>query len=394
MNKSYISGNENARITPSRPARVAVVIPKYGLVGGAEGFAAELTECLTRNPRYDIHVFANRWQKSSGRITFHKVPILFFPKFLTTPSFACFAAKKIAASQINLIHSHERIYHADIATLHGIPHRYWVREIRKKMPNLYDWTTIHIEQKLMADAGCRWFLPVSTLTKRILEREYAVDPRKIRVIHPGVDMLPFKNKNRNDCRKKVRDMFAIGNEKPLILFVSMNFEIKGLDDLLRGMAVLHAQGTAKAWTLLVVGKGDEIKYRAMARELGIENSVFFSGVVRKEQLIPIYYACDAFAMLSRFDTFGMVVLEAMAAGLPVLVSANVGAKDLIEQGTNGFIIENPSDANAVAGYLDRLLNSDLRAQMNLSAIETAENNSWETTARHVEALYEDVLVRL
>ena len=68
--------------------RIAVVIPKYGLTGGAEGFTAELTERIAGDPRYEVHVFANRWEKHSHRITFHQVPVITFPKFLTTISFA------------------------------------------------------------------------------------------------------------------------------------------------------------------------------------------------------------------------------------------------------------------------------------------------------------------
>ena len=66
--------------------KIAVIIPKYGLVGGAERFVQELTERIARNPRYDIHVFANRWRVNSERVTFHKVPLITFPRFLTTIS--------------------------------------------------------------------------------------------------------------------------------------------------------------------------------------------------------------------------------------------------------------------------------------------------------------------
>src|ERR1035438_7143143 len=56
------------------PKKIAVVVPKYGMVGGCERFASEITERLARNENFEIHVFANRWVASSDRITFHKVP--------------------------------------------------------------------------------------------------------------------------------------------------------------------------------------------------------------------------------------------------------------------------------------------------------------------------------
>ena len=99
---------------------------------GAEGFARELTERLARDPRWEFHVFANRWVPGSDRIRFHKVPILSFPKFLTTPSFAYFADRRIRKAGIDLIHAHDRIFRADLFTMHGVPHRYWIREVRHK----------------------------------------------------------------------------------------------------------------------------------------------------------------------------------------------------------------------------------------------------------------------
>jgi UDP-glucose:(heptosyl)LPS alpha-1,3-glucosyltransferase len=94
--------------------RIAVVIPKYGLVGGAEGFAAELTERIAMNSRFDVHVFANRWVASSDRVTFHKIPAIKFPRFLGPPGFAWFVRRRIAASgPFDIIHTHDRIFAAD-----------------------------------------------------------------------------------------------------------------------------------------------------------------------------------------------------------------------------------------------------------------------------------------
>ena len=75
--------------------RIAVVIPKYGLVGGAETFVFEVCERLALHKEFEIHVFANKWQLGQGRIVFHKVPIIRFPHFLTPISFAYFVNRRI-----------------------------------------------------------------------------------------------------------------------------------------------------------------------------------------------------------------------------------------------------------------------------------------------------------
>jgi len=372
--------------------RIAVVIPKFGLVGGAEGFAAELTERIAADSRFEVHVFANRWADSSGRIVFHPIPIVRFPKFLTTTSFAWFAGREIsAAGPFDLIHTHDRIFRADVYTMHGIPHRWWVREVRrKKRMSLFDRALARVEDRLVSEGGCRRFLAVSELTRTIFLGEYPIEPARVTVVHPGIDASPYAKLDRERCRREIRGRFGIIPDEPLILFVSMNFAIKGLDHILRGLGCLRRGNPEGRFRLLVIGRGDEKAYCRLARELGLGDAVVFAGAVTREKLPEFYLAGDLYAMLSRFDTFGMVVLEAMAAGLPVLISGSVGARDIVREGENGFVVENPEDADAVAGRIGAMLNGDVRERMGREALRTARENSWETVAAKVVAVYEEV----
>jgi UDP-glucose:(heptosyl)LPS alpha-1,3-glucosyltransferase len=128
----------------------------------------------------------------------------------------------------------------------------------------------------------------------------------------------------------------------------------------------------------------------MACDLGIGDSVLFAGAVAREKLPEFYLAGDLYAMLSRFDTFGMVVLEAMAAGLPVLISGSVGARDIVREGENGFVVENPADPEAVAERIGAMLHGKTRERMGREALKTAGENSWERTVDRVLAAYEEI----
>lgn len=371
--------------------KIAVVIPKFGLVGGAEGFAALLTERIAVDPRFEVHVFANRWADSSGRIVFHQVPIVRFPKFLTTPSFAWFARREIsAAGPFDLIHTHDRIFMADVYTMHGIPHRWWVREVRRKRMSLFDRALARVEDRLVSEGGCRRFLAVSELIRKIFLGEYPIDPARVTVVHPGIDTSPYAKLDRERCRWEIRGRFGIGPDEPLILFVSMNFAIKGLDHLLRGLGRLRAGSPEKRFRLLVIGRGDEKAYGRLARELGLGDAVVFAGAVTREKLPEFYLAGDLYAMLSRFDTFGMVVLEAMAAGLPVLISGRVGARDIVREGENGFVVENPADPEAIAERIETMLHGDTRERMGREALKTAGENSWDMAVARVLTVYEEI----
>lgn len=374
-----------------RVARIAVVIPKYGLVGGAEGFVAELTERLALDPRFELHVFANRWIARSDRVTFHKVPVITFPKFLTTPSFALFADWRIRAVGIDLIHAHERIFNADLVTLHGAPHRFWVREVRCKRMSLHDRATAAVEEALVRDLRCRIFLPVSGLARDIFLKEYAMAPERVRVVHPGIDPDSYETLNRFHSREEIAAQFGFVADEKIILFVSMNFELKGLDILMQALALLAGRPSIPPFRLLVVGKGNIRKYRTMATSLGMGGRVAFAGVIPSERLKTFYLASDLYAMPSRFDTFGMVVLEAMAASLPVLVSDRVGASDLVREGVNGCIVPVAARPDEIAGKLGLMLPQDARDRMGQAARETALGHSWGEAAASVAAIYEELL---
>jgi len=369
--------------------KIAVVAPKYGLVGGGERFVFELTERLANTSGYEIHVFSNKWRSKSENITFHKIPIITFPKWLTSISFAYLANRKIAKMDFDLIHSHDRIFKSDIVTLHSIPHRTWVREIRqKRWFSLFDHGTSWTEKQMFKYSGCQMFLPVSNLVKIKLLETFQVDERKIRVIHPGVDVERFQSANPHD-RQEIRDAFDISESDLLILFVGMNFEVKGLDSLLSAIALLKSKYDNDQVKVLVVGKGNTKKYKALAHKLGIGEQLIFSEV--RNDIEKIYRAGDILVMLSKFDTFGMVVTEAMAASLPVIISDNVGAKDLVVQGENGFVLDG-EDIEMIGSKINLMLNKEQRLEMGKKAYDTALNQTWETMTQKVLNVYEALLV--
>ncbi len=369
--------------------KIAVIIPKYGIAGGAERYAAILTELLAENPGYEIHVIAHRWSSSSTSITFHHVPVISFPRCLTTISFAWFANRKAAQLHCDIIHTHDRIFHADLFTMHGVPHSFWTREIRKKRMSLFDRVTTWVEKRLLNDPRCHFLIAVSTLASEQYALEFPDIREKLQVLHPGIDLERFHPRNQEKYRHKIRDQFNLPDSDLVLLFVGMNFELKGLGTLIKALAQVKKQRPDQAIRLLVVGKGKQARYHKLATDLGVADAVRFAGICT-HGMEEFYAAADIYALLSDFDTFGMTVLEAMASGLPVLVSPNVGAKDLVIDGQQGYRVDKTDD-RAVAERIITLQDNEQRSTMGKAARQTAEKHGWETVVRKISGIYASIL---
>jgi len=186
------------------PRRVAVIIPKYGLIGGAESFVFEVTERLARHKAFKIHVFANKWRQGKAPITFHKVPIIPFPRWVRPISFAYFSKRAMQSDFFDIVHSHERIFETDFLTFHGIPHEAWIKKTKKRSLSLFDRSTAWVEKKGVNNVNSPIILPVSNLVKDELLKIYNIPKSRLHVIHPGVSLERFSSSDREGFRYEIR----------------------------------------------------------------------------------------------------------------------------------------------------------------------------------------------
>ena len=156
-----------------------------------------------------------------------------------------------------------------------------------------------------------------------------------------------------------------------VIQVSGFFHWKGVDLLLNAFSLALFQDDRLE--LHVVGSGDSDPYLQMARQLGINDRVFFSGFVDVDELVKEYCAADIFILTSRTDTLGVVAHEAACCGLPMLVSSHAGASEIfLEEGVNGFSI-NPLDSEMISDRILQLARDPkLRAKMGKASRKIGE----------------------
>ena len=220
-----------------------------------------------------------------------------------------------------------------------------------------------------------------------LRRLYGLDSERVHVVTPGVDLDLFNPGERAGARERL----GLKGE-PTVLYVGRIEPLKGLDLLLEAVAMLDAADSR----LLIVGgapgRDDELeRLRRRARELGIGGKVTFTGALKQAELPDYYRAADVFVLPSYSESFGLVALEAMACGTPVVASRVGGLKTFIRNGHTGYLIPWHCP-EPFAQRIDMLLsNPPLRETMGWAAADHARHMSWGASADSLSRLYASLL---
>ena len=217
---------------------------------------------------------------------------------------------------------------------------------------------------------------------------------KVCTVPPGVNLERFSPGTPTE-RAQARAELGLAPDEPAVLFVGRIDPIKGIDTLLGGQAILADRNAAP--TLLVVGgelgkdgrpTGDLARVGVHAAELGIRDSVRLLGSQPQERLPVFYRAADVVAVPSRYESFGLVAVEAMACGSPVVASRVGGLRFTVEEGESGFLVPH-NNPTALADALQRILaDSTLRARLSAGAVGTAARFAWPTVAAQILHMYE------
>jgi D-inositol-3-phosphate glycosyltransferase len=232
-----------------------------------------------------------------------------------------------------------------------------------------------------------------------LEFLYHVPHEKISIIPPGVDISRFYPIPMDEAK----EVIGQGKCPRLLLFVGRIEPLKGVDTLIRALAILRRNGVMdhECYSLAIIGgepdappedmTSEMARLQSLCRELGLNDLVVFLGK-RAQDTLPYYYsAADILIMPSHYESFGMVALEAMACGTPVVASQVGGLAFLVQDGITGFVVPG-GDPEALSKTLEKLIKDPaLREKLGSQAAEYARFYSWDKIANRIKGVYEELI---
>jgi UDP-glucose:(heptosyl)LPS alpha-1,3-glucosyltransferase len=217
-------------------------------------------------------------------------------------------------------------------------------------------------------------------------RHYRVPAERLHVIENAIDPAFYRRPDDAEARGRItRTSLGVPGDAPLWLFVGSGFQRKGLDAALYALARPSVRGH-----LTVVGRDHRSRrYRRLAARLGVAQRVHFVG--RESDVRPYYWAADALIHPALYEPYGLVALEAMAAGLPVLGSRQCGAANaLIRHGENGFLYD-ALDVDGWAEAMTRIESNADREAWSRAAVAAATTRDLPGLHARITTLCERLL---
>lgn len=323
----------------------------YGVTQSIESFRRQFEKL-----GHEVFIFAPAWKgyadENPNVFRYPSIDIEFKFKFPLAVPYSRKMDKVIAGLDLDIIHSQH-------PNLLGSAAMKWAR--KKKIPLVFTWHTLYdqyahfaviIPEKLAAwwairnaknyanKADC-----VITPTESVKEiiKNWGVTNKNIEAVSSGVEEEIYQNADR----QVVRNKFGVKDDEILLLLVSRLTAEKNIEFLLR--SAVKVLKNSKNIKFLVAGDGYLVsRLKLTAKENDLEERIIFEGIVDKKEIKNYYAAGDIFIYASKSETQGMIVSEAMYAGLPIVAVRATGICDLVEDNVNGFLVSEKEDEFAEA----------------------------------------------
>jgi UDP-glucose:(heptosyl)LPS alpha-1,3-glucosyltransferase len=372
---------------------------RYG--GGAESYAISLAAFLIKNG-WEVHFFGETWDGEPEKTIFHKIAIpKYLPAWLKLILFALHHKRAVKKQHFDVILGFGNTLYMNVYQSHGGVH--WLsskrqvyserNEIKRAIKRLIiilslkQWARAWIESAPFRLYPRPRIVAISQMIKKDISSFFKVNDADIIVVYNGVDTSRYEQNLCFDHKGPLRRKLGIREDDVVFLFVSYELKKKGIETLVEAASRLKLMDH-RDFKVVVVGG---MPYKALLRQIkihDIEDKILFTGPVRS---IETYYAnADAFVLPTYYDACSLVVIEAMASGLPIITTTSNGASGIINDGKEGYIISHPPRSRDLAKTMQLLLDDEKRHKMSQEALRTGLSYSEEKNHREMVRIFGEV----
>lgn len=369
--------------------RIALTVGSFNRLGGIERVTVQLAigyQALG----HDVTIFATDWDSEfEGRFRFERVRAASHPAWLRTLTLPQATSRALRGKSFDLIHGQgTSTMTCDLLTFHSV-HAAWlevsVAESGAWSPKgiakrLYPFHRAAIAVERAQIRSHRGMIHAcSAEVREEVIRHYGADPARVVAIPWGIELDVFRPDA--ESRERVRAGWGVGASDRVLLLVANEFNRKGLGPTLEALAALGRPDVR----LMVAGRGDPAPFESQIANLGLQAQVRFLGHV---EVGPVYHGADLFVLPSTYEGWGLVVGEALAAGVPVVCSKFPGSLAMVEPGDNGLLLDDPRDAAGLTRALEEALRPETLAHMAERARPSVLKYSWSAVCAQLLALAE------
>ena len=345
---------------------LAVVFPRAAVTGGVERMALEVVrDQMTRRST----VFVGTELDAPFPVRHRPVPLPRVPGPLRPLAFRRRAARVLAADRpVTTLSFGVECPPGDVYWVQSV-HAAWLEQGgqvylrgRQVSPALRRLKPVHrvllgLERDYFTRPAARLILCTSAREVDDLERIYGVDRTLMRVLPNCYDAAVFNPQRSASLRAAVRAEIGATADEIVVLMIANEWHRKGLATVLRAVSAVADPRVR----VDLVGARPPVAYDQMAADLHVEHRLTWHG--RSNDVARYLAAADVFALPTAYEPFGLVIVEAMACGVPTITSTSAGAAQAIDDGTSGLLLGEPSDVDAMAGALTALLDDATRARI-------------------------------
>lgn len=391
---------------PHGRPRLAVVSPFLDKSHGTERITIEWLSHLS--DEFEIHVYSQRVEDfDSSKFTLHRIPRLPGPHlfnflwWIAANQVWRYWDRRFRGLQHDLVFSAgANCFDADVICVHIVFAEYSrqvASELKYVRNRIWDWPRLfhrklyyriarYMERCAYPNRGTTLVVSSQKTAKEL--KQYFGQTELIPVLYLGLDHSVFSPATRTALRERARQTLHLPQDQFTLILVGNDWRNKGVPVLLEALAQLRDLPIG----LLIVSREDQSSCYKLVRESGLEDRV---RLLPPRGDIEFYYAAaDAYAGPSLQDSYGVPPAEAMACGLPVIVSSAAGVSEIVTDRADGLIVHDPTDAGNLAGMIRNIYeDQEFRNRLGTNAAETMRQYTWARNGRELAAIFEEILSR-